>query len=148
MLEKTWLHDVLQTWSYRSNNRLLIGANHKVINTADENKSHLRRRDSVLLLRTLFTARSPRNGPVCAGIPYRYFFLFLNIIPELINTYYIHLSYFFSFFLTVQPCLSYEKYTSTYTFQFRALSSRIDKAKLTLWQQGPSFQISAVGYDL
>jgi hypothetical protein len=44
---------------------------------------------------------SARNGPVCAGVPYRNLFLFLNFIPAVINVYYINLSVFLKVLLHI-----------------------------------------------
>jgi hypothetical protein len=60
-----------------------------------------------------------RNGLVYAGIPNPIFFLFLNVIPALINMYYMHLSV--SVFLTAYLCFAFKKYTSTSKSPFRAL---------------------------
>jgi hypothetical protein len=62
-------------------------------------------------------------------VPYRNFsllnfipelLLFLNFIPALINTYYIHLS--FSIFLTVCPCFAF-KYTGTSKLTLRGMNT-------------------------
>jgi hypothetical protein len=56
--------------------------------------------------------------------------LFLNVIQALINTYYIHLS-FFLHFLTVYPCFAFEKYEGTSKFPFRALN-KMDLSEMRL----------------
>jgi hypothetical protein len=55
---------------------------------------------------------------------HRNFFLLLNFIPALTNVYYIHLPFFFFFFLTVHPCFAFKKYTSNFKFSFRTLIIR------------------------
>jgi hypothetical protein len=52
---------------------------------------------------------------------YRNFFLFLNFVPALINTYGYYISVPFSIFLAVYPCFAFKKYTGTSKFPYRVL---------------------------
>jgi hypothetical protein len=45
---------------------------------------------SAFMIICFLLGRSARSGPVCAGIPHRNFFLFLNFIPALTSIHYIH----------------------------------------------------------
>jgi hypothetical protein len=74
-----------------------------------------------------------RNGAVYAGISYRNFFLFLNVIPTLINIYYVYPFMFIFYFLTVCICFAFKKYTGTSNSPFRTLIILHNKQVLVGW---------------